>query len=69
MRQVNDLGATLLEQNKNIAGLQWFLTYQPLPRIFTDHSLERGGNILGLDREKGNNIRWYPAPTCPRSFC
>ena len=30
--------------------------FQPLPRIFTDHSLERGGNVLGLDRDNDNNI-------------
>ena len=30
--------------------------FQPLPRIFTQHSLERGGNVLGLDRYKDNNI-------------
>ena len=29
---------------------------QPLPRIFTDKSLERGGNVLGLDRYKDDNI-------------
>lgn len=29
---------------------------QPLARIFTDKSLERGGNILGLDRYKDDNI-------------
>ncbi|KAL8820863.1 MAG: hypothetical protein Q9191_007428, partial [Dirinaria sp. TL-2023a] len=30
--------------------------YQPIPRIFTNHSLERGGNVLGLDRLKDNSI-------------
>ena len=30
--------------------------YQPYPRVFTDHSLERGGNVLGLDRVKDNSI-------------
>ena len=30
--------------------------FQPLPRIFTQHSLERGGNVLGLDRYEDNNI-------------
>ena len=30
--------------------------FQPLPRLFTQHSLERGGNVLGLDRYEGNNI-------------
>lgn len=30
--------------------------YQPIPRVFADHSLERGGNVLGLDRVKDNSI-------------
>ena len=30
--------------------------YQPIPRIFTDHSIQRGGNMLGLDRVKDNSI-------------
>ena len=30
--------------------------YQPLPRIFTNHSIERGGNVLGLDRQTDNSL-------------
>ena len=30
--------------------------FQPLPRVFIQHSLERGGNVLGLDRYEDNNI-------------
>ena len=30
--------------------------FQPLPRVFSDHSLERGGNVMGLDRYPDNNI-------------
>ena len=38
-----------------------FYTYasillQPLPRVFTDKSIEKGGNVLGLDRYKDDNI-------------
>ncbi|KAL8854826.1 MAG: hypothetical protein Q9221_000332 [Calogaya cf. arnoldii] len=29
---------------------------QPLPRLFTDNSIERGGNVLGLDRYEDDNI-------------
>lgn len=31
--------------------------FQPIPTIFSQHSLERGGNVLGLDRTKKNLIR------------
>ncbi|KAL8948277.1 MAG: hypothetical protein Q9222_005525 [Ikaeria aurantiellina] len=30
--------------------------FQPIPRVFTEHSIERGGNVLGLDRYKDNNV-------------
>lgn len=30
--------------------------FQPFPRVFTDHSIQRGGNVLGLDRVKDNSI-------------
>ena len=30
--------------------------YQPIPRIFTEHSIQRGGNVLGLDRVQDNSI-------------
>ena len=32
------------------------IEFQPLPRLFTDNSLARGGNVLGLDRYHDNNI-------------
>ena len=31
--------------------------FQPIPTVFSKHSLEKGGNILGLDRAKENLIR------------
>lgn len=34
--------------------------FQPLPRLFTEHSLEKGGNVLGLDRYEDNNISNFP---------
>ena len=30
--------------------------FQPLPKIFTQHSLDHGGNVLGLDRYEDNNV-------------
>lgn len=29
---------------------------QPIPTIFSQHSVERGGNVLGLDRAKDNLV-------------
>lgn len=32
---------------------------QPLPRVFIQHGLDRGGNVLGLDRNLDNNVCKY----------
>ena len=32
------------------------INFQPLPRIYTDRGLERGGNVFGLDRYEDNNV-------------
>ncbi|KAL9576771.1 MAG: hypothetical protein Q9212_006831, partial [Teloschistes hypoglaucus] len=32
------------------------MEFQPLPRIYTTHSLAKGGNVMGLDRFASNNI-------------
>jgi hypothetical protein len=31
-------------------------TFQAIPTIFSKHSVERGGNVMGLDKEDGNAI-------------
>jgi hypothetical protein len=30
---------------------------QPWPRLFTEHSIAKGGNVLGLDRFEDNMFR------------
>ena len=43
--------------NKNAAPYLVTQTeYQPLPRSFTNHSLQRGGNVLGLDRIQDDSV-------------
>ncbi len=41
-----------------------FFQLQPLPRIITDRGLNKGANVLGLDREPDNLIR-KPIYTVP----
>ena len=36
--------------------IYWSYQFQPLPRIITDHSVAKGGNVLGLQRYPGNLI-------------
>ncbi|KAH7390741.1 hypothetical protein DE146DRAFT_766790 [Phaeosphaeria sp. MPI-PUGE-AT-0046c] len=32
--------------------------FQPMPTLFAQHSLQRGGNVLGLDKVKENALLW-----------
>ena len=43
-------------QIAQIPDLVWHVYFEPLPRLFTDHSAERGGNVMGLDRTQDNFI-------------
>lgn len=46
-----------IEYYKNDTFLEYgSILLQPLPRLFTDRSVERGGNVLGLDRYEDDNI-------------
>lgn len=40
------------------AGGNWTIVtmYQPFPTLFFEHGVEKGGNILGLDRNTGENL-------------
>lgn len=57
---VNEVARILTEEieyYKNDTFLEYAsILLQPLPRLFTDRSVERGGNVLGLDRYKDDNI-------------
>ena len=32
--------------------------FQPMPTLFMEHSVRRGGNVLGLDQAKENTLLW-----------
>jgi len=39
--------------------------FQPLPSLFAKHSVEKGGNMLGLDRFNETLVRMYsPSHEC-----
>lgn len=54
--EIHALSQALLGPFKQTKGLNWLTMFQPLPTLFTERSRERGGNILGLDRAKGNQV-------------
>lgn len=39
----------IFETVTNVTDLQFTFVYEPIPRLYAEHSLARGGNVLGLD--------------------
>jgi hypothetical protein len=59
MRYCIDQHTSLVEELKTTLGPRAFSTildFQPLPAYFTDISMEKGGNMLGLERSPRNKI-------------
>ncbi|KAL9597907.1 MAG: hypothetical protein Q9219_004860 [cf. Caloplaca sp. 3 TL-2023] len=57
---VNGVLAILNDELKKYKTQDFFVyasvQFQPLPRVFIERSLERGGNVLGLERNRDNNL-------------
>ena len=51
-----DLSNSTLQPIKNIIGLKYSISYQPIPTVVTSHAAENGGNALGLDPSDGNLV-------------
>ncbi|KAI9761538.1 MAG: hypothetical protein M4579_000929 [Chaenotheca gracillima] len=56
IKEVYSISQKLLEPVKHVQNLTWITMFQPIPRVITDRGLERGGNSLGLDRTKSNQV-------------
>ena len=59
-----DISNSSLQAVKDIPGIAWSVTYEPLPTAITAHAASSGGNALGLDASDGNlvigllNVEW-----------
>jgi hypothetical protein len=42
--------------------MEWLFAYEPLPHMFSEHNMSRGGNMLGLNRTKDDLILMQLAP-------
>ncbi|KAK3709798.1 hypothetical protein LTR37_010626 [Vermiconidia calcicola] len=57
----------IYEEVQHVPDLVWNFYFEPLPRLFTDHSEQLGGNIMGLNRTQEDlivmmlNPRWRDA--------
>ena len=56
INQVYNISQALLEPVKTAKDLNWIVMFQPIPTVITSHSEARGGNVLGLNRAKGNQV-------------
>jgi hypothetical protein len=57
--QIVELNEAFVDEWKTTSGNPDFITqcmFQSIPTIFSKHSVERGGNVLGLDKEDRNAI-------------
>lgn len=56
IQEVQVISHSLFDSVQHVPGVEWIYSYEPLPRLYTDHSIMRGGNIMGLDRTQDDLI-------------
>ena len=58
LQKAIDLHNGYIAELNGTAGGNWTIVtmFQPIPTIFSQHSLEKGGNVLGLDRATQNLV-------------
>jgi hypothetical protein len=59
MEKTSSLRSALVEDLKAFVLEGDFITqciFQPLPRLFAEHSVAAGGNVLGMERNVSNGI-------------
>ena len=67
LMHVHEITLSLYKTVRHVQGMEWLFAYEPLPQLFSDHSMSRGGNVLGLNRTKHDLIlaqldpRWTSA--------
>ena len=56
LSHVHEITMSLYKTVRHVRGMEWLFAYEPLPQLFTEHSMSRGGNMLGLNRTKDDLI-------------
>lgn len=64
LKRAHEITVELYDEVKDsVKGeMEWLFAYEPLPTLFSKHSRARGGNVIGLDREKNDLILMQLAP-------
>ncbi|KAI0596334.1 hypothetical protein F4775DRAFT_564948 [Biscogniauxia sp. FL1348] len=64
MKKAVDIHSELVEVFKSLTPDGDFFTlfiFQPIPPLYAQHSVRKGGNVMGLDRVEDNIIMWLGA--------
>lgn len=56
--QVYNMSDNVLQPFKGTNNLYWVSMFQPLPTAIFEAGVKRGGNVLGLDRSKENQVQF-----------
>jgi FAD/FMN-containing dehydrogenase len=62
LSHVHDITVDLYKTVRQVQDMEWLFAYEPLPHMFSEHSMSRGGNILGLNRTQDDLILMQLAP-------
>ncbi|KAF4617071.1 hypothetical protein G7Y89_g15078 [Cudoniella acicularis] len=61
IKKAGEMHDELVDELKGLIPAGNFTTqclFQPIPTLFAEHSVQRGGNMLGLDKVKENALLW-----------
>jgi len=61
IKKAGEMHDKLVDELKGLIPTGNFTTqclFQPIPTLFAEHSVQRGGNMLGLDKVKENALLW-----------
>lgn len=53
---VHNITLKIFDDYSHVPNMEWKFVYTPIPRFYTDHSVERGGNMMGLNNTQENLI-------------
>lgn len=53
---VHNITLGIFDKYNHVPDMQWKFVYTPIPRFYSDHSTERGGNMMGLNNTQENLI-------------
>lgn len=60
LKDVHKITLDIFDQYIHIPDLEWKFVYTPVPRFYTDHSTERGGNMMGLNNTQDDLVSKCP---------